>query len=108
MITVPMVRARLAMVIAARERLANASLTPRTTAGGRRSAAAARAAREGFVLTLVRPRAIASSTPSRPARQAGSAVKRQTTATTPRTPAATVTGRSPLGVVVPRTLAVGS
>ena len=80
---VPIVSARLAIVMAARERLANVSLTPSTTAGGRRSATAACAAREGFVLTLVRPRAIASSTPSRPARHAGSAVKRQTTATTP-------------------------
>ena len=54
--TVPMVSARLAIVIAARERLAKASLTPRTTAGGRRSAAAARAARDGFVLTRRAPR----------------------------------------------------
>src|SRR6476659_5429891 len=101
MITVPMVSARLAIVMAARERLANASLTPSTMAGGRRKATATRAARDGWVLTLVRPRAIASSTPSRPARHAGSAVNRQTTATTPTTPATTVTARRPLGVAVP-------
>ena len=104
----PIVSARLAMVIHARERLAKASLTPRTTAGGRCSAAAARAARDGLVLTVVRPSAIASSTPRRPARHAGRAVKRQTTATTSRTPAMTVTSRSPLGVAVPSRFAVGS
>src|SRR3954465_4197406 len=98
MITVPMVSARLAIVIAARERLGKGALQPRTTAGGKCSAAAAPAAREGFVLTVERPRAIASSTPSRPARQAGIAVKRQTTATTPSPPTAAGTSRRPLGV----------
>ena len=108
MTTTAIVSARLAIVMAARDRLANASFTPSTTAGGRRSAVAARAAREGFVLTVVRPRAIASSTPRRPARQAGTAVKTATTAATPSTPAATVTRRSPLGVDVPSSVAVGS
>ena len=60
-----------ATVSVARERLVNASLTPRRATVGRCSAAATRAAREAWPLPAPRPSASASIVFTRPARRAG-------------------------------------